>query len=105
MQEALLGTVFQRSARLEGGPLPVTVASLPSPQLTQGSGMDIEQGITKVPLRRRLKILGPLASPILLQAFTLTFLAEWGDRSQLTTIILGAREVCTSGRTQGGPGS
>ncbi|KAG5895630.1 hypothetical protein JTB14_017739 [Gonioctena quinquepunctata] len=29
---------------------------------------------------------------ILLQAFTLTFLAEWGDRSQLTTILLGARE-------------
>ncbi|XP_060530875.1 transmembrane protein 165 [Cylas formicarius] len=29
---------------------------------------------------------------IFLQAFTLTFLAEWGDRSQLTTIILGARE-------------
>ena len=25
-------------------------------------------------------------------AFTMTFLAEWGDRSQLTTIILGARE-------------
>jgi len=32
---------------------------------------------------------------VLLQSFTLTFLAEWGDRSQLTTIILAAREVCT----------
>ncbi|XP_034937777.1 transmembrane protein 165 [Chelonus insularis] len=31
-------------------------------------------------------------SRIFLQAFTLTFLAEWGDRSQLTTIILAARE-------------
>lgn len=31
-------------------------------------------------------------SPILIQAFVLTFLAEWGDRSQLTTIILAARE-------------
>ncbi|XP_037105649.1 transmembrane protein 165 [Syngnathus acus] len=31
-------------------------------------------------------------SPIFLQALTLTFLAEWGDRSQLTTIILAARE-------------
>ncbi|XP_054746839.1 uncharacterized protein LOC129251847 isoform X2 [Anastrepha obliqua] len=27
---------------------------------------------------------------ILMQAFTMTFLAEWGDRSQLTTIILAA---------------
>lgn len=35
-------------------------------------------------------------SPIFIQAFTLTFLAEWGDRSQLTTIILAAREVCYS---------
>lgn len=31
-------------------------------------------------------------SRIFLQSFTMTFLAEWGDRSQLTTIILGARE-------------
>lgn len=29
---------------------------------------------------------------IILQAFTMTFLAEWGDRSQLTTIVLAARE-------------
>lgn len=29
---------------------------------------------------------------VLLQAFTMTFLAEWGDRSQLTTIILAARD-------------
>ena len=29
-------------------------------------------------------------SPILLEAFTLTFLAEWGDRSQIATIGLAA---------------
>ncbi|KEI39556.1 uncharacterized protein L969DRAFT_87508 [Mixia osmundae IAM 14324] len=29
-------------------------------------------------------------SPILVQSFVLTFLAEWGDRSQITTIALGA---------------
>ncbi|KAL6107554.1 tmem165 [Pungitius sinensis] len=33
-----------------------------------------------------------IISPIFLQALTLTFVAEWGDRSQLTTIILAARE-------------
>jgi len=31
-----------------------------------------------------------IVSPILLQAFTLTFLAEWGDRSQIATIAMGA---------------
>uniref|UniRef100_A0A182PW65 GDT1 family protein n=1 Tax=Anopheles epiroticus TaxID=199890 RepID=A0A182PW65_9DIPT len=29
---------------------------------------------------------------IFIQAFTMTFMAEWGDRSQLTTVILSARE-------------
>uniref|UniRef100_A0A182Y9L0 Uncharacterized protein n=1 Tax=Anopheles stephensi TaxID=30069 RepID=A0A182Y9L0_ANOST len=29
---------------------------------------------------------------IFMQAFTMTFVAEWGDRSQLTTVILSARE-------------
>lgn len=32
-------------------------------------------------------------SPILVQAFVLTFLAEWGDRSQITTIALAAAHV------------
>lgn len=30
---------------------------------------------------------------VLMQAFTMTFVAEWGDRSQITTIVLSATEV------------
>ncbi|XP_041463095.1 transmembrane protein 165-like isoform X1 [Lytechinus variegatus] len=50
---------------------------------------DPESGIIRGGYRRR--VLG-IFSPILLEAFTLTFLAEWGDRSQMTTIVLAARE-------------
>lgn len=53
---------------------------------------DPESGQTK---KTKPDSLISMVSRILLQAFTLTFLAEWGDRSQLTTIILGAREVHT----------
>lgn len=57
---------------------------------------DIETGIIRSPGRRWFHgILGT----IFLQAFTLTFLAEWGDRSQITTIVLAAREVCISEKT------
>ncbi|XP_015201374.1 putative divalent cation/proton antiporter TMEM165 isoform X2 [Lepisosteus oculatus] len=50
---------------------------------------DVEAGPgTAMPSKRWQSII----SPIFIQAFTLTFLAEWGDRSQLTTIVLAARE-------------
>jgi putative Ca2+/H+ antiporter (TMEM165/GDT1 family) len=32
--------------------------------------------------------------PVFVQAFVLTFLGEWGDRSQIATIALGASHVC-----------
>jgi putative Ca2+/H+ antiporter (TMEM165/GDT1 family) len=32
------------------------------------------------------RLLYMLFSPVFLKAFTLTFLAEWGDRSQIATI-------------------
>ncbi|KAM3938947.1 putative divalent cation/proton antiporter TMEM165 isoform 2-T2 [Leptodactylus fuscus] len=50
---------------------------------------DVESGVgPAVPKKRWMQFI----SPIFVQAFTLTFLAEWGDRSQLTTIVLAARE-------------
>ncbi len=33
--------------------------------------------------------------PVFVQAFVLTFLGEWGDRSQIATIALGAAHVCS----------
>ncbi|KYO46013.1 transmembrane protein 165 [Alligator mississippiensis] len=51
--------------------------------------VDVETGPgTNIPQKKWLHFI----SPIFVQAFTLTFLAEWGDRSQLTTIVLAARE-------------
>lgn len=32
--------------------------------------------------------------PVFVQSFVLTFLGEWGDRSQIATIALGAAHVC-----------
>ena len=57
-----------------------------------GVTQDVETGIIRGG-KKQTKFFGIL-SPILLQAFTLTFLAEWGDRSQLATILLASREVC-----------
>lgn len=38
-------------------------------------------------------LFGLVLTPVLMQSFILTFLAEWGDRSQITTIALGAAHV------------
>lgn len=51
---------------------------------------DVETGtVFRLPYRR---FLYRIFSRVFLQALTLNFLAEWGDRSQISTIILGARE-------------
>ncbi|KAF6772271.1 hypothetical protein AHF37_08223 [Paragonimus kellicotti] len=64
-------------------------------QLAQSS-LDVETGKVDPPssrfyLRGRLRdAIKRILSPVLAEAFVLTFLAEWGDRSQLTTIVLAA---------------
>lgn len=52
---------------------------------------DPESGVIRKSVKPAKTILS-LISRIFIQAFTLTFLAEWGDRSQLTTMILATRE-------------
>lgn len=57
------------------------------------SKSDLETGIRSKNIPSKfIRYCTYFCSPILIQSFTMTFLAEWGDRSQLTTIILGSRE-------------
>ncbi|EEB09978.1 transmembrane protein TPARL, putative [Pediculus humanus corporis] len=51
---------------------------------------DLESGET-IRSNNRCKILNYIPE-VFLQSFSLTFFAEWGDRSQFTTILLAARE-------------
>ena len=60
-----------------------------SPQLHSGS---LEEGSGGMGGVRRGLVFG-LLSPVFVQAFTLNVLAEWGDRSQIATVIMSAREV------------
>lgn len=48
---------------------------------------------TPTPTRKpKTKSQKSIVMRVVIQAFSMTFLAEWGDRSQLTTIILAARD-------------
>jgi putative Ca2+/H+ antiporter (TMEM165/GDT1 family) len=56
----------------------------PSPKMTK-SGSSVGEG-----LRNFFSL---FLGPVFVQAFILTFLGEWGDRSQIATIALGAAHV------------
>jgi putative Ca2+/H+ antiporter (TMEM165/GDT1 family) len=45
-----------------------------------------ESKLRRGPVAQLMRVLRRLFSPVFLEAFVLTFLAEWGDRSQIATI-------------------
>lgn len=55
----------------------------------------MEEGEGRTTSRRasRKSRLHALIPRVFLQALTMTFLAEWGDRSQIATVVMAAREV------------
>jgi putative Ca2+/H+ antiporter (TMEM165/GDT1 family) len=64
----------------------------------EGRGGSLEQGLSG---KKKEPSVISFVGKIFVQAFTMTFLAEWGDRSQIATVILAAREdvygVCVGG--------
>ena len=63
-------------------------------QMNAKGGADAESGqvASEETLPFHRKCLRTFFNRIYLQAFTMTFLAEWGDRSQITTVILATRD-------------
>ncbi|XP_031641239.1 transmembrane protein 165 [Contarinia nasturtii] len=61
--------------------------------VTEDAQVDVNITSTPTPTRKpKSKNNKSILARVVIQAFTMTFLAEWGDRSQLATIILAARD-------------
>ena len=52
----------------------------------------MEEKLGKRPETAARRLLRRFVTPVFLEAFLLTFLAEWGDRSQIATISLAAHD-------------
>ncbi|VDK34752.1 unnamed protein product [Taenia asiatica] len=71
------------------------------PEDTKEEYKEVEQQLSANEIRETApcvhirSFLRGILSPIFVEAFVMTFLAEWGDRSQITTIVLAAREDVT----------
>lgn len=97
--EEVQKTLSERSRKGDAGEnhSSVIVNGEPSAVLIENMPSDPETGViitshsigygTRVK-RKMMKFI----SLVFLETFSMTFLAEWGDRSQITTIILGARD-------------
>lgn len=53
---------------------------------------EVEEKLGKKPESSMRRVLRRCCTPVFLEAFLLTFLAEWGDRSQIATITLAAHD-------------
>jgi putative Ca2+/H+ antiporter (TMEM165/GDT1 family) len=51
---------------------------------------DMEAGVGTPKKTKQKSMFEQFLSPVFIQCFTMTFLAEWGDRSQIATIALAA---------------
>lgn len=60
--------------------------------LEMGSNIQQKNYKQRPVISRVTVVIRRYVSPIFIQAFIMTFLAEWGDRSQITTIVLAASE-------------
>lgn len=61
--------------------------------VTEEPQIDVNTTETPTPTRKpKTNSKKAVLMRVMVQAFSMTFLAEWGDRSQLTTIILAARD-------------
>ena len=81
-------TVRSSSPRPNGRP------SISFPLSGPGAGKRKEkESLIKILKERTRSTIQLLTSPVFAQAFVLTFLGEWGDRSQITTIAMAGAHV------------